>query len=74
MKGKVESINILIAEGSNDVATRVASVKDIDCRLKTRSREITGFRLKDTLFGVYLERSEPPKVRLPKTPFSPTKR
>lgn len=74
MKGKVESINILIADGSNDVATRVASVKDIDCRPTTISRETSGARLKDTLFGVYLERSEPPKVILPKTPFSPIKR
>ena len=29
-------------------------------------------RLKETLFGVYRERSEPPNVRLPKTPFEST--
>ena len=66
-------MNVKTASGSRGTATRVASVKDIDCRLTTMSREISGDRSKDTLFGTYLERSEPPNIKLPKTPFNPRK-
>ena len=66
-------MNVRIGFGSRGTATRVASVKDIEFRLTTMSRETSGDRLKETLFGIYLARSEPPKVRLPKTPSNPVK-
>ena len=72
IQGKVESMNVSIAFGKSGTASRVASVKEIDCRPTTMSRLGSGARSKDTLLGVYLEASEPPKVRLPKVPFNPT--
>lgn len=66
-------MSIVIADDSRGTATRVASVKDIDCRLTTIWRETSGARSKTTLFEKYLEWSEPPKVKLPKTPFNPEK-
>ena len=73
MKGRVESINVRIGFGSRGTATRAASVKKIDFRPTTMSRETSSVRSKDTLFWIYLERSEPPKVKLPKTPSNPRK-
>ena len=64
-------MNVSIAFGKSGTASLVASVKEIDCRPTTRSRLKSGARSKDTLLGVYLEVSEPPKVRLPKVPFNP---
>ena len=64
-------MNVKIACDKSGTASRVASVKEIDCRPTTMSRRISGVRSKDTLLGVYLEASEPPKVRLPKVPFNP---
>ena len=64
-------MNVRIGFGKSGTASRVASVKEIDCRPTTISRPTSGARSKDTLLGVYLEASEPPKVRLPKVPFNP---
>ena len=57
MKGKVESMNVRIGFGSKGVTAPSASVDVIDCRPTTRSREISGARLKVTLFGISRERS-----------------
>ena len=71
IQGKVESMNVRIALGKSGTASRVESVKESDRRPTTMSRLISGARSKDTLLGVYLEASEPPKVRLPKIPLNP---
>ena len=71
IQGKVESMNVRIAFGKSGTASRVASVKEIDCRPTTMSRLISGARSKDTLLGVYLEASEPPRIRVPKVPLNP---
>ena len=50
--GNVESMNVNIGEGSNDVVEPFASLAVMDCRPTTISREISGAREKDTLLGM----------------------
>ena len=50
--GNVESMNVSIGDGSNDVVEPFASLAVMDCRPTTISREMSGAREKDTLLGM----------------------
>ena len=71
MKGIVESINVKTGDDNRVEEDPFANTDVIDCKPTTRSRIESPARWKDTSLGVYLERSEPPSVRLPKTPVDP---
>ena len=67
-------MNVKIGAGSRACGCEVdlsALLDVIDCKPTTRSREMSEAREKETLFGTNLERSYPPKVKLPKTPLDP---
>lgn len=50
--GNVESMNVRMGDGSNDVVEPFASLAVMDCRPTTISREMSGAREKDTLLGM----------------------
>ena len=74
MEGTVESIKVSIVDDSKDTAEPLALVEVIDSKPTTKSREMSGAKEKDTLFGMNRERSRPPNVKLPKNPLDPRKR
>ena len=70
----MESMNVKIGAGSRACGCEfdLSVVLDvINCKPTTTSREMSEAREKEILFGTNLERSYPPKVKLPKTPFDP---
>ena len=50
-------MKVKIEDGSKDTMEPLAVVEFIDCRLTTKSREMSGARSKVTLFGISLEES-----------------
>ena len=74
MEGTVESIKVSIVDDSKDTAEPLALVEVIDSKPTTKSREMSGAKEKDTLFGMNRERSRPPNVKLPKNSLDPRKR
>ena len=58
-------MNVRIGVGSSSVVKLLAAVARIICKPTTRSRDISGAREKETLFGTNREASKPPNVKLP---------
>lgn len=69
----VESMNVSIGDGSKLEVEPLTKTEVMDCTPTTMSRITSGARVNVTLFGVYLLVSEPPSVRLPKTPLDPAR-
>lgn len=69
--GSVESMNVKTGDDSRVEEVPLANTEVMDCRPTTRSRAESPARLNVRLFGVYLERSDPPRVKLPKMPVDP---
>ena len=70
----VESIKVRIGDGRRMEVDPLAKVVEIDWSPTTRSRSASGASLNETSLWIYRETSEPPKVRLPKTPLDPEAR
>ena len=64
-------MKVRIGVESKETVTPFPSVEAIDCKPTTKSREMSGARLKVTLFETSRERSYPPNVKLPRTPLFP---
>ncbi len=71
--GTDESMNVKMPVSSNGTFVVVASLKLIDCKPTTKSRDISLAIVKATSFGINFEASYPPKVRVPLALFGPAK-
>ena len=71
--GIEESMNVKIPAGSSASFVLVASLKLIDCKPTTRSRDISPAIVKATSFDMNFEASYPPNVRVPLASFGPGK-
>ena len=57
MSGVVESMKVQIGSDSNDTTDSSAYLAVTECRLTVRSREMSGSREKETLFGTNRDES-----------------